>query len=120
MPRPLSAREHADALLHIVARKQERAQEAALLGDRPARGNRIYFLKHGIRFVETLELMLCVVGHANVHAKIARARCGSLDAREHFEQRRLAGAVRTHERHMIAAVQGEIDIGINGVVAIRL
>ena len=74
--RPLAAREHAHALLDVVAMEEERAEQAALLGGGPARRHRVHLSEHGVGLVELLELVLRVVGLRHVLAEGDRSGVG--------------------------------------------
>ena len=77
-------------------------------------------MQHGVRLGHALERVLGIVGHADVGTHVARAGRGVLDAGEHLEQRRLARAVGADERHVVAAIEFEIDIAVDVFVAIAL
>ncbi len=55
-----------------------------------------------------------------MHAVLDGARIGLDGARDHLEQRRLARAVGPHERDLVAAVHGEVEAVVHGLVAVAL
>ena len=64
--------------------------------------------------------MLGVVGDAHVGAQVARAGGGQLQAGDDLHEGGLAGAVGADERHMLAAVEFEVDIAVDVLVAVGL
>ena len=70
--------------------------------------------------MQLLQLVLRVVGLRHVHAVLDGARIGLDGARDHLEQRRLARAVGAHERDLVAAVHGEVEAVVHGLVAVAL
>ena len=64
--------------------------------------------------------MLGVVGHAHVGAQVACTGGGRLQAGEDLHERGLAGAVGADERHVLAAVELEVDVTVYVLVAVGL
>ena len=64
--------------------------------------------------------MLGIVGDADVGAQVAGASGGRLQAGEDLHEGGLAGAVRADERHVLAAVELEVDVAVDVLVAVRL
>ena len=64
--------------------------------------------------------MLGVVGHAHVGAQVAGAGGGRLQAGEDLHERGLAGAVGADECHVLAAVELEVDVAVDVLVAVGL
>ena len=119
--RLFAAGEDADLLLDgIVVAKQEGAQQAALLRHGPLGRDGVDLLQDGIGLGHALECVLGVVGDADVGAQIAGAGGGRLQAGENLHERGLAGAVGADERHVLAAVELEVDIAVDVLVAVRL
>ena len=113
--------EDANLLLDgIVVAKQEGAQQAALLRHGPLGRDGVDLLQDGIGLGHTLECVLGVVGDADVGAQVARAGGGRLQASEDLHERGLAGAVGADERHVLAAVELEVDIAVDVFVAVGL
>ena len=113
--------EDADLLLDcIVVAKQEGAQQAALLRHGPLGRDGVDFLQDGIGLGHALECVLGVAGYTHVCAQIAGAGGGRLQAGENLHERGLAGAVGADERHVLAAVELEVDIAVDVLVAVRL
>ena len=77
-------------------------------------------MQYGIGLGHALERVLGVVGHAHVGAQIAGAGGGRLQAGEDLHERGLAGAVGADERHVLAAVELEVDVAVNVLVAVGL
>ena len=115
----LSAGEDVYLLLDcVVVAKQEGAQQAALLRHGPLGRDGVDLLQDGVGLGHALERVLGVVGHAHVGAKVAGAGGGWFQASEDLHERGLAGAVRADERHMLAAVELEVDIAVDVLVAV--
>ena len=111
--------EDADLLLDgVVIAKQEGAQQAALLRHGPLGRDGVDLLQDGIGLGHALECVLGVVGHAHVGAQIAGAGGGWLQAGEDLHERGLAGAVGADERNMLAAVELEVDVTVDVLVAV--
>ena len=64
--------------------------------------------------------MLGIVGDAHVGTQVARAGSGRLQAGEDLHEGGLAGAVGTDERHVLAAVEFEVDVAVDVLVAVGL
>ena len=64
--------------------------------------------------------MLGIVGHANVGAQVAGAGGGRLQASKDLHERGLAGAVGADECHVLAAVELEVDVAVDVLVAVGL
>ena len=77
----------------------------------------IEFLEHGVARVQLFQLVLRVVRQRHVHAIGDGARIGLHDARDHLHKRGLARAVRAHQRHLVAAVHGEVEVVVHALVA---
>ena len=119
--RLFAAGEDADLLLDgIVVAKQEGAQQAALLRHGPFGRDGVDLLQDGIGLGHALECVLGVVGHAHVGAQITRAGSWRLQTGEDLHEGRLAGAVGADERHMLAAVELEVDIAVDVLFAVGL
>ena len=104
----------------VVVTKQEGAQQAALLRHGPLGRNGVDLLQDGVGFGHALECVLGVVGHAHVGAQIARAGSWRLQTGEDFHERGLARAVGADERHMLAAVELEVDVAVDMLFAVGL
>ena len=63
---------------------------------------------------------LGVVGHTHVGAQVAGAGGGRFQAGEDLHEGGLAGAVGADERHMLAAVELEVDVTVDVLVAVGL
>ena len=68
--------------------------------------------EHGVRRVERLDLVLREVRDPHVAAQLARARIRLEGAGQHLQQGRLAGSVRTDERHRLAALEGQVEVAV--------
>ena len=64
--------------------------------------------------------MLGVVGHAHVGAQVTSAGSGRLQAGEELHERGLASAVGADECHVLAAVELEVDVTVDVLVAVGL
>ena len=64
--------------------------------------------------------MLGVIGYAHVGAQVARTGSGRLQAGEDLHEGGLASAVGADERHVLAAVEFEVDVAIDVLVAVGL
>ena len=113
----LAAGEDAHTLLDVVAVEEEGAEQPALLGGGPAAGDGVHLGHDGVRLVELLELVLGVVGHRDVLAELDLAGVGLELAVDELHERGLAGAVGADERHVVAAVELEVDALVDVVVA---
>ena len=119
--RLFAAGEDANLLLDgIVVAKQEGAQQAALLRHGPLGRDGVDLLQDGIGLGHALECVLGVVGHAHVGAQVPGAGGGRLQAGEDLHERGLAGAVRADECHVLAAVELEVDVAVDVLVAVGL
>ena len=114
-----AAGEDANLLLDgIVVAKQEGAQQAALLRHGPLGRDGIDLLQDGVGLGHAFERVLGIVGHTHVGAQIAGAGGGWLQAGEDLHERGLAGAVGADERNMLAAVELEVDVTVDVLVAV--
>ena len=77
-------------------------------------------MQDGIGLGHALERVLSVIGYAHVGAQVARAGSGRLQASEDLHEGGLAGAVRADERHVLAAIELEVDIAVDVLVAVGL
>ena len=119
--RLLAAGEDADLLFDcVVVAKQEGAQQAALLRYGPLGRDSVDLLQNGVGLGHALERVLGIVGHTHVGAQVARAGGGRLQAGEDLHERGLAGAVGADERHVLAAVEFEVDVAVDVLVAVGL
>ena len=119
--RLLASGEDANLLLDgIIVAKQEGAQQAALLRHGPLGSDGVDLLQDGVGLGHALECVLGVVGHAHVGAQVAGAGGGRLQAGEEFHERGLAGAVGADECHVLAAVELEVDVAVDVLVAVGL
>ena len=119
--RLFSAGEDAYLLLDgIVVTKQEGAQQAALLRHGPLGRDGVDFLQDSVGLGHALERVLGVIGHAHVGAQVAGAGGGRLQSGDDLHERGLAGAVGADERHVLAAVELEVDIAVDVFVAVGL
>src|SRR5262249_43798678 len=73
-----------------------------------------------VRGWQRVQLMLGIVMDRYVRAERTVAALEGQDAGQDLQQRRLAGAVLTDQGHALAALDLEIDAGIDDVVAVRL
>ena len=64
--------------------------------------------------------MLGVVGHTHVGAQVASTGGGRLQAGEDLHEGRLAGTVGADKRHVLAAVELEVDVAVDVLVAVGL
>ena len=104
----------------VIVAKQEGAQQAALLRHGPLGRDGVDLLQDGVRFGHALERVLGVIGDANVGAQVAGAGGGRLQAGEDLHEGGLAGAVGADECHVLAAVELEVDIAVDVLVAVGL
>ena len=104
----------------IVVAKQEGAQQAALLRHGPLGRDGVDLLQDCVGLGHALECVLGVVGHAHVGAQFAGAGGGWLQAGEDLHERGLAGAVGADERNMLTAVELEVDVTVDVLVAVGL
>ena len=77
-------------------------------------------MQDGIGLGHALECVLGVVGHAHVGAQVPGAGGGRLQAGEDLHERGLASAVGADERHVLAAVELEVDVAVDVLVAVGL
>ena len=116
-----AAGEDADLLFDcVVIAKQEGAQQAALLRNGPLGRDGVDFLQDGVGLGHAFERVLGIVGHTHVGAQVTGACSGRLQAGDDFHEGGLAGAVRADERHMLAAVEFEVNITVDVLVAVGL
>ena len=115
--RPLAAREHAHALGHVVPVEEEGAEQAALLGGGPPRGRLVHLPEDGVALIELLELMLGVVGLRHALAKGDAALIRGELAVDELHEGGLAGAVGSHEHHVVAAIELEVHARVDVVLA---
>ena len=104
----------------IVVTKQESAQQTALLRHGPLGRDGVDLLQDGVGLGHALERVLGIVGHAHVGAQVAGAGGGRLQAGEDLHEGGLAGTVGADERHMLAAVELEVDVAVDVLVAVGL
>ena len=104
----------------VVVAKQEGTQQAALLRHGPLGRDGVDLLQDGVGLGHALERVLGIVGHTHVGAQVAGAGGGRLQAGDDLHERGLTGAVGADERHMLAAVELEVDIAVDVLVAVGL
>ena len=104
----------------VVVAKQEGAQQAALLRHGPLGRDGVDLLQDGVGLGHALERVLGVIGHAHVGAQVAGAGGGRLQSGDDLHERGLAGAVGADERHVLAAVELEVDVAVDVLVAVGL
>ena len=75
-------------------------------------------MQDGVGLGHALERVLGIVGDANVGAQIAGAGGGRLQAGEDLHEGGLTGAVGADERHVLAAVELEVDVAVNVLIAV--
>ena len=116
-----AAGEDADLLLDcVVVAKQEGAQQAALLRHGPLGRDGVDLLQDGVGLGHAFERVLGVIGYTHVGAQIAGTGGGRLQAGENLHERGLAGAVGADECHVLAAVELEVDVAVDVLVAVGL
>ena len=118
--RLLPAGEDADALLDRVAGEQKGAKKLAHLGGAQPGGDERQLPHDRVGRVKRLDLVLREVGDLDVAAQLAMAALEWQDPSEDLEQGRLAGAIRADERHLLAALQLQVEALIDDVVAVLL
>ena len=119
--RLFSAGEDAHLLFDcVVVAKQEGAQQTALLRHGPLGRDGVDFLQDGVRFGHAFERVLGIVGHTYVGAQVARAGGRRLQVGDDLHEGGLAGTVRADERHVLAAVELEVDVAVDVLVAVGL
>ena len=103
-------------------REEERAEQLAHLGGGHHRRGVVQLLEDRVGRVERLDLVLREVRHPHVASPSSRRPALERQhAGEDLEQRRLAGAVRTDERHLLAALEHEVEVAaVDDVVAVAL
>ena len=113
--RPFAAREHLHLLVGGFAAEHESAEDVANAGAYVAASHAVDGVEHGELGVEQLCLILCEITDLRVvsHLKAALERNLTEDT---FDERRLALAVAPHEGHLLAAADGEVDVGDYGVL----
>ncbi|CDA37055.1 putative ATP-binding component of ABC transporter [Collinsella sp. CAG:166] len=117
----LTTGKDADLLLDgVVVAKEEGTQQAALLRHGPLGRDGVDLLQDGVGLGHALERVLGVIGHAHVGAQVAGAGGGWLQAGEDLHERGLAGSVGADERHVLAAVELEVDVAVDVLVAVGL
>ena len=104
----------------IVVAKQEGAQQAALLRHGPFGRDGVDLLQDGVGLGHAFERVLGIVGYTHAGAQIAGAGGGRLQAGDDLHEGGLAGAVGADERHVLAAVELEVDIAVDVLVAVGL
>ena len=77
-------------------------------------------MQDGIGLGHALECVLGVIGHAHVGAQVPGADGWRLQAGEDLHERGLASAVGADECHVLAAVELEVDVAVDVLVAVRL
>ncbi len=118
--RLLAAREHAAALLDLVAGETEAAGERAQRTDRRVRERRLERLEDALVAVEHLHRVLREVAelHRGAERDVARIR-GALP-RDQLQQRRLARAVRAHHAPALAAADPQVESVEDDLLAVGL
>ena len=104
----------------IVVAKQEGAQQTALLRHGPFGRDGVDLLQYSVGLGHAFERVLGIVGHTHVGAQIAGAGGGRLQAGDDLHEGGLAGAVGADERHVLAAVELEVDVAVDVLVAVGL
>ena len=120
-PLPLAARQHAAGLEHVVAGEQEVAEQRAQYRTPVGRRDLLQLLEHRRGPGQRLRGVLGEVGEPGVRPGLAHPAAHRELARDHPQQRGLAGAVRAHDRDLVALrdLDGGVREHVAGVVAER-
>ena len=113
----LATGKHAHALIDVIVFEQERAQQRAHLRHGPGGSHAIKLFKNRVSRVQLLKLMLRVIGFRNLLAEFNGPGIGLQNTSDHFQQRGLAGAIRTDQGDLVAAVHVEVDAVVNDLLA---
>ena len=65
-------------------------------------------------------MMLCEVGHVDMHAESTFTRIRLEDSGEELQQRRLPGTVRSDESDLVTAIEREVECLVDDVVVVGL
>ena len=114
----LAAAQHLDLLEHIVAAKEETAEQGAdeLLGQALRGIERL--LEHGAVQVQHVHAILRVVAGLGVVAERALARLRREHAPENLQQRGFARPVRPHQHDALAALRLETHAAVHHAFAV--
>src|SRR6185503_14624177 len=113
---PLAARERGDRLLVRLPAREEEAPEKRLRL-RPAQARRGDGRVEDRPALVELDLVLGEVGDLDAVADADAAAVRRAPTEDRLEQRRLAGAVRPDERHVLAALERERRVAEQLLVA---
>ena len=116
-PRPLAAREHRDALVHVVAAEEEGAEDPAHEALRLRRHQARHLLQGRAPAVQQVRVVLRVVGHAHVVPEAHLPVIGGELVRDDPQERRLAGAVAADDGDALAAVDAPMEAPVDDLVA---
>ncbi len=116
----LAAGEDGDLLVDVVPLEEEAAEDRPEHGAHRDGARRGHLLEDGARRVEDGGLVLGEVVEDDLVAEEADALVGPVDAGEDPHQRRLAGPVRAHEGDAVAALDHEVQVAQDDVLAVGL
>ena len=105
----LAAGEDADLLVDRITGEKEGAEQLAARSGHHRCGV-VELGEDGVGRVERLDLVLCEVRDLHARSQFDLACVRLQDAGQHLQKRRLAGTVRTDKRHLLAALQGEVEV----------
>src|SRR5207248_9920923 len=119
-PGALPAGEHGDALVHVVAGEEKRAEDAP----HPAlrlRWNEVRdFLEHRAIEAQVLGVVLREVPELDVVSELHLSAIGRDLSGEELEQRRLALSVETDHRDAVTPEDARRDLAVDGLASVGL
>ncbi len=111
--RALAAGEDRHRLVHVVAGEQEPPQEVARAEAGVRRDRALELLHHAVAGIQRLDLMLGEVPDERVRAEPPFAGLRLQRAGQQLQQGGLAGAVRPHERYLLAPLDRHVQIAVH-------
>ena len=106
--RPLAAREDLDLLVDVLAAEEEGAQDIAQAGADVAHGHAVERIVDREIAVHQVVLILGIVADIDIGAQTDGALGGRKLPDEHAGHGRLALAVASHQRNLVALLDGEV------------
>ena len=118
-PALLATRKHFHFLVHIVTVEKKRSEQVSQPRHHLCGRALGHVLEHGALFVEVVTLLAKVPG-LDVMPELDLARIRRFRLRKQTHERRLTHAVRSHQRHPLAAFDDEIGAIKDAVVVVAL
>ncbi len=119
-PASFAAREHAHRLEHVVALEQELPEDGPQLHIWRAAGHGAHLFDDGAVVVERFVLVLVVIAGAGAFGPLDDTLCRCDEPRGDAQEGALPAPVRADEHHLLAALDVQVHIHEDEVVAVGM